>query len=107
MSQVAGSQNLHSVDSDPPAGYTATIRGRGWRPRVLILTQDLNIRMINAATGELLRELTLDPTRDYQPAGSPKGPTRKNRGPVRACLGKFLARCRTVVRSPAAAIPSR
>jgi hypothetical protein len=27
--------------------------------------------------------------------------------PVRACLGKFLARCRTGVRSPAAAIPSR
>jgi hypothetical protein len=36
-------------------------------------TQDLNIRIINAATGELLRELT----RDYQPAGATKGPTRK------------------------------
>jgi transposase InsO family protein len=47
------------------------------RTRVLILVQDLTIRIINAATGELLRELVLDPTRDYQPTGAPKGPTRK------------------------------
>lgn len=45
--------------------------------RVLILAQDLDIRIINAATGELLRQLTLDPTRDYQPTGAPKGPKRK------------------------------
>jgi transposase InsO family protein len=43
---------------------------------VLILVQDLHIRVINAATGEQLRELTLDPTRNYQPTGAPKGPTR-------------------------------
>ena len=47
------------------------------RTRVLLLVQDLEIRVVNAATGELLRELTLDPTRDYQPTGAPKGPTRK------------------------------
>lgn len=47
------------------------------RTRVLILVQDLDIRIINAATGELLRQLTLDPTKDYQPTGAPKGPTRK------------------------------
>jgi len=47
------------------------------RTRVLILVQDSNITIINAATGEVLRELTLDPTRDYQPTGAPKGPTRK------------------------------
>jgi transposase InsO family protein len=45
--------------------------------RVLILAQDLNIRILNAATGELIRELILDPTRDYQPTGAPKGPKRK------------------------------
>jgi transposase InsO family protein len=45
--------------------------------RVLILIQDLHVRIINAATGELLRELTLDPTKDYQPTGAPKGPKRK------------------------------
>jgi transposase InsO family protein len=45
------------------------------RTRVLLLVQDLEIRIVNAATGELLRELTLDPNRDYQPTGAPKGPT--------------------------------
>ena len=44
---------------------------------VLVLVQDLHIRILNAATGELLRQLTLDPTRDYQPTGAPKGPKRK------------------------------
>jgi hypothetical protein len=44
---------------------------------VLILIQDLHIRIINAATGELLRELTLDQTKNYQPTRAPKGPKRK------------------------------
>jgi transposase InsO family protein len=44
---------------------------------VLLLVQDLHVRVIDAATGELLRELTIDPTRDYQPTGRPPGPTRK------------------------------
>ena len=51
------------------------------RTHVLILAHDLNIRIINAATGDLLRELVLDPTRRYQPTGAPKGPTRKRRNP--------------------------
>ena len=34
---------------------------------VILLIQDLQIRVINATTGELLRELTLNPNRDYQP----------------------------------------
>ncbi|HEX3959493.1 MAG TPA: DDE-type integrase/transposase/recombinase [Trebonia sp.] len=45
---------------------------------VLILVQDLHIRIINAATGEQLRELILDPTRNDQPTGAPKGPTRRH-----------------------------
>ena len=45
--------------------------------RVLMLIQDLNIRIINAATAELIRELTLDPTRDYQPRGLKPGPKPK------------------------------
>ena len=54
---------------------------------VLLLVEDLNIRVIHAATGELLRELTLDPNRDYQPTGRPPGPSRKttqkpNSGPT-------------------------
>jgi transposase InsO family protein len=47
------------------------------RTHVLLLIQDLNIRIINAATGELLRDLTLDPSRSHQPAGRPTGPTRR------------------------------
>jgi transposase InsO family protein len=47
------------------------------RTHVLLLVQDLEIRIINAATGELLRELTLDPDRDYQPTGRPPGPPPK------------------------------
>ena len=42
-----------------------------------MLVRDLHIRVINAATGELLRELTLDPARDYQPTGEPPGPPTK------------------------------
>jgi transposase InsO family protein len=51
------------------------------RTRVLVLVQDLNIRIINAATGELLHQLTLDPTRDYQPRGVPSGRPRKKPKP--------------------------
>ena len=40
---------------------------------VLLLVQDLNVRVIHAATGQLLRELTIDPRRDYQPTGRPPG----------------------------------
>ena len=47
------------------------------RTHVLMLISDLHVRVINAATGELLRELTLDPTRDYQPTGRPPGPQPK------------------------------
>jgi hypothetical protein len=44
------------------------------RTRVIMLIHDLDIRVVNAATGELLRELLIDPTRDYQPTGRPPGP---------------------------------
>jgi transposase InsO family protein len=44
---------------------------------VILLIQDLQIRIVHAATGELLRELILDPSRDYQPTGAPKGPARR------------------------------
>jgi transposase InsO family protein len=51
------------------------------RTQVLKLVDGLHIRIINAATGELLRELTLNPTRDYQPLGRPPGPKPKTRKP--------------------------
>ena len=45
------------------------IGGTHARTHVIMLIQDLNIRVIAATTGELPRELTVDPTRDYQPEG--------------------------------------
>ena len=44
------------------------------RTHVLLLVQDLDVRIIHSATGELLRQLTLDPGRNYQPTGRPPGP---------------------------------
>jgi transposase InsO family protein len=49
--------------------------------RIILLINDLHIRIINAATGEILRDLTLDPTRSYQGTGAPKGPTRPKTKP--------------------------
>jgi transposase InsO family protein len=46
------------------------------RTHVLLLIHDLDIRVVNTVTGELPRELVLDPRRDYQPTGAPKGPTK-------------------------------
>ncbi|WP_442856798.1 integrase core domain-containing protein [Cellulomonas sp. Leaf395] len=37
------------------------------RTHVILLIQDLQIRVIDTTTGEIMRELILDPTRDYQP----------------------------------------
>jgi transposase InsO family protein len=47
------------------------------RTRVLILVEDLDIRIIDAATGELLRELVLDTSKRYQGTGRPPGPPSK------------------------------
>ena len=57
---------------------TVTPRVHGQRRRVgigrthkgthiILLVQDLDVRVINAITGELLRELTIDTNKDYQP----------------------------------------
>jgi hypothetical protein len=42
--------------------------------RVLVLVHDLEVRVVDQATGELFRSLVIDPTRDYQPTGEPPGP---------------------------------
>lgn len=44
--------------------------------RVIVLSQDLEIRVVDAVTGELLRELLLDTSKRYQGTGRPPGPTR-------------------------------
>lgn len=44
--------------------------------RVRLLVHDLHVLVIDPETGEIYRELTLDPTRDYQPRGLPPGPKK-------------------------------
>ena len=43
---------------------------------VSLLIDNLHIRVIHRYTGELIRELILDPSRDYQPRGLPPGPPK-------------------------------
>lgn len=77
------------VDKIDPSG-TITLRhnsrlhhiGLGRRlagTKVTVLAEDLNIRIIDRDTGQLLRAFVLDPTRDYQPRGVKCGrpPTTK------------------------------
>ena len=45
------------------------------RTHVIVLVDDLHVRVINATTGELLRDLTINVDRDYQPTGKPRHPT--------------------------------
>ena len=54
-------------------GLGAAARGT----HVTLLIDDLHIRIIRRDTGQLIRELILDPTRDYQPRGLPPGPPKK------------------------------
>ena len=46
------------------------------RTDVILLVHDLHVRIVDAATGELLRDLIIDPRRDYQPTGRPPGPQK-------------------------------
>ena len=55
-------------------GLGAGLRGTP----IQLLVDDLHIRVIHRHTGELIRELTLDPTRDYQPRGLPPGPPKQS-----------------------------
>ncbi|MDA8292612.1 MAG: IS481 family transposase [Actinomycetota bacterium] len=68
---------------DPKGRVTLRVGGRlhhigiGMRfsgTRVLLLVHDLEVRVVDATTGELLRSLVVDPTKDYQPTGEPPGP---------------------------------
>ncbi len=63
------------------AGGTVTLRhdsklhhiglGRAHKGRLIkLLVADRDIRVLDARTGELIRRLTLDPSRDYQPLGA-------------------------------------
>jgi transposase InsO family protein len=43
------------------------------RTRVVLLIDNAHVRVIDATTGELLRDLTIDTSRDYQPTGQSPG----------------------------------
>jgi transposase InsO family protein len=56
-------------------GLSKHLRGT----KVTVLIDDLDIRVLDHATGTLIRKLTLDPTRDYQPRGVKSGNSPENR----------------------------
>jgi len=64
---------------------------RPFAPQVFMLVQDLDVRIINAATGELILELTIDQTRDYHPRHVPSG--RPKQKAVNPNAGSQLCRC--------------
>jgi transposase InsO family protein len=47
--------------------------------KVTVLIDDLDIRVLDRNTGQLIRKLVLDPTRDYQPRGVKCGNSPENR----------------------------
>jgi transposase InsO family protein len=66
------------------AGGTVTLRLHGRlhhigigrthaRTHVVLLVDGDHVRVVDATTGELLRDLTIDTSRDYQPTGQPPG----------------------------------
>lgn len=56
-------------------GLSKHLRGT----KVLVLVNDLDIRVLDRHTGTLIRKLTLDPTRDYQKRGVKPGNSPTNR----------------------------
>ena len=56
-------------------GLSKHLRGTN----VIVLIDDLDIRVLNHNTGTLIRKLVLDPTRDYQPRGVKCGNSPENR----------------------------
>jgi transposase InsO family protein len=48
---------------------------------IILLIHDLEIRIIHAATGEIIRTLTLDPEHRYQPTGAKRGGPSRPYGP--------------------------
>ncbi|KUH86103.1 MULTISPECIES: IS481 family transposase [unclassified Mycobacterium] len=56
-------------------GLSKHLRGT----KVTVLINDRDIRVLHRDTGQLIRKLTLDPTRDYQPRGVKCGNSPENR----------------------------
>lgn len=65
--------NMHHIGLGRPLDGT----------RVILLIADLDVRVIHADTGEIIRTLTLDPTKRYhgtgRPPAGPPGPRKTRR----------------------------
>jgi hypothetical protein len=96
----AGTRDRVRTDRTDPAG-TLTLRASGRlhhigtgrqhaRTPVLMLIRDLHARITNAAAGELIRELVIDPARDYQPPAAHPAPSQKHPEPIK---GSGCPRC--------------
>jgi hypothetical protein len=59
-------------------GLSKHLRGT----HVIVLIDDLDIRVLHRHSGQLIRKLVLDPTRDYQPRGVKCGNSPENRPKV-------------------------
>ena len=66
---------------------------------IVLLINDLDIRVINTTTGELLRHLTLDPTRIYQPRQNDQGPNPLAAGSVLADVSRHHKRAHGGIRT--------
>jgi transposase InsO family protein len=66
---VRHNSRLHHI------GLSKHLRGT----TVTVLIDDLDIRVLQRDTGQLIRKLVLDPTRDYQPRGVKCGASPQNR----------------------------
>ncbi len=64
-------------------GLSKHLRGTN----VIVLIDDLTIRVHNHNTGTLIRKLILDPTRDYQPRGVKCGNSPETESRCKPCLG--------------------
>ena len=51
------------------------------RTPVIVLVHDLDVRVIHATTGELIRHLTIDPNRRYHGTGNKRGGPQRPYGP--------------------------
>ena len=63
-------RHRHPAPQQPAAPHRPRHQSLAGTP-ITLLVDNLHIRVIHRDTGELIRELTLDPTRDYQPRGIP------------------------------------
>ena len=66
--------------------------------RVRMLIHDLNVLIINRDTGEILRELTINPNKDSQPRGLKPGPKPGNK--KAACPRDTSSKNKEVPRHP-------